>query len=60
MQKNPNFSKEFLFELQKNGVLLQAIRQGRTCRLSPSYIITKKDIDYLIDKIRLTEKNICF
>ena len=60
MQKNPNFSKEFLFELQKNGVLLQAIRQGRTCRLSPSYIITKKNIDYLIDKIRLTEKNICF
>ena len=46
-------SKQFLKELQKEGVLLQAIRQGRTCRLSPSYIIQKEDIDFLIEKINL-------
>lgn len=49
-------SKDFLFELQKNGVLLQAIRQGRTCRLSPCYTIKKEDIDFLIEKIRVVNE----
>lgn len=51
-------SKTFLYELQKRGVLLQAIRQGRTCRLSPCYTITKDDIDFLINKIREVGKTI--
>ena len=49
-------SKDFLSELQKNGVLLQAIRQGRTCRLSPCYNIRKEDIDFLTNQIRETSK----
>ncbi len=42
-----NFSKKFIKEMEHNGVLIQAIRQGRTFRVMPNYYITESEIDFL-------------
>ncbi len=42
-----NESARFLSAMQENGVLLQAVRQGRTFRLLPSYYITEQEIEKL-------------
>ena len=39
------FSGVFCKCLEKNGVLIQAIRQGRTFRIMPNYYISKEEID---------------
>ena len=40
------FSPLFTKELQKNGVLIQAIRQGRTFRVMPNYLISEDEINF--------------
>lgn len=42
-----NESAKFITAMQENGVLLQAVRQGRTFRLMPNYYITEKEIETL-------------
>lgn len=51
--KNPDLSNLFLDGLRKRGVLLQAIRRGKTIRMSPSYIITTSEIDFLIKAMNI-------
>lgn len=48
---DPGLTRRFLTRLQEEGVLLQAIRRGKTFRLSPSFIITREEIDFLISKL---------
>lgn len=36
-------------EMEKKGVLIQAVKRGRVFRILPSYIIQKKDINFLTD-----------
>ncbi len=52
-EKNPNITNDFLRRLEREGVLLQAIRKGHTLRLSPSFNITKEEINFLINKLDL-------
>lgn len=40
-------SARFISAMQENGVLLQAVRQGRTFRLMPNYYIANEEIDVL-------------
>lgn len=40
------FSTLFQKELEYNGVLIQAVRQGRTFRIMPNYLITEAEIDF--------------
>lgn len=49
----PNISKEFLKKLEKRGILLQAVRKGRTFRLLPMYIIKKEEIDFFIYQLEI-------
>lgn len=37
--------------LEKEGVLIQSIRQGRTFRIMPNYLIKKMEIDFFIEKL---------
>lgn len=48
------FSRKFVYEMQNNGVLIQAIRQGRTFRVMPNYFITQEEIDVLSKAIEKT------
>lgn len=41
------FSRRFIKEMEGNGVLIQAIRQGRTFRVMPNYYIKEEEIDFL-------------
>lgn len=43
------YSNRFIKQLQHNGVLIQAIRQGRTFRLMPSYLTSKEEMNFLKD-----------
>lgn len=43
------FSASFQKELEYNGVLIQAVRQGRTFRVMPNYLITEEEIDFFRD-----------
>lgn len=43
------FSSLFSKELQNNGVLIQAVRQGRTFRVMPNYLISHEEIDFFKD-----------
>lgn len=43
------FSSQFVQRLKQNGVLIQAIRQGRTFRIMPNYLIKKNEIDLFKD-----------
>ncbi len=52
------FSKKFAFEMQNNGVLIQAIRQGRTFRIMPNYLVKKEEIDMLAESLEKTLKNV--
>lgn len=45
------YSARFIKALEKNGVLIQAIRQGRTFRVMPNYFITEDEIDYVENAI---------
>lgn len=40
------FSTLFSKELEKSGVLIQAIRQGRTFRVMPNYLVSISEIDF--------------
>lgn len=40
------FSMLFSKELEKEGVLIQAIRQGRTFRVMPNYLVANSEIDF--------------
>ena len=42
-------SAKFVLAMQENGVLLQAVRQGRTFRLMPNYYILESEIDKFAD-----------
>ena len=42
-----DFSGCFIQQLQQDGVLIQAVRQGRTFRLMPSYLTNYQEIDFL-------------
>lgn len=46
-----NSSKIFTDSLKKEGILLQTICKGKTFRLLPSYVISKSEIDFLIEKL---------
>lgn len=43
------FSGKFSKALQNEGVLIQAIRQGRTFRVMPNYLIKEQEIDFFKD-----------
>jgi 2,2-dialkylglycine decarboxylase (pyruvate) len=45
-------SSMIISEMQKNGVFVQAIRQGRTFRIMPNYLIKYKDIDFFMSQLR--------
>lgn len=45
------FSSELIGELRQNGVLIQAIRQGRTFRIMPSYLTNKDEMNFLKDTL---------
>lgn len=40
------YSGKLIKAFERNGVLIQAIRQGRTFRVMPSYLIKDKEIEY--------------
>ncbi len=52
------YSNLFIRIMQNNGVLIQAIRQGRTFRILPNYFVTKKDMDFLKEAIIKTVQEI--
>lgn len=41
------FSGRFIKEMEHNGVLIQAVRQGRTFRVMPNFYIKEEEIDFL-------------
>lgn len=45
------FSSRYVRRLQQNGVLIQAIRQGRTFRVMPSYLTNRDEMDFLKDML---------
>lgn len=45
------YSSNFIKQLQQNGVLIQAIRQGRTFRIMPSYLTNIEEMNYLRDML---------
>jgi len=49
---------ELMDIMEKNGVIIQAIRQGRTVRLLPNYLISERDIDYFILKLKESFKEL--
>lgn len=46
-----DFSGQFIKQLQQNGVLIQAVRQGRTFRIMPSYLTNHQEMDFLRDMV---------
>lgn len=40
------YSADFIKAMENNGVLIQAVRQGRTFRIMPNYYVLKDEIDY--------------
>ena len=46
-----DFSGRFIKQLQQNGILIQAVRQGRTFRIMPSYLTNHQEIDFLRDML---------
>ena len=57
--KFPSTPKDFLLELEKRGVLLQAIRKGLTFRLLPAYTITQNDIDFFVSQTEAALSAVC-
>lgn len=51
-------SRQFTKAMLENGVLIQAIRQGRTFRLLPNYYISEIDMNYLKDAIIASAESI--
>lgn len=47
-------SRTFIRTMQKNGVLIQAIRQGRTFRIMPNYFVERRDMEFLKESIKKT------
>ena len=52
------FSGRYIEQLRQNGVLIQAIRQGRTFRIMPSYLTNKSEMDFLKDMLIKSAKEI--
>lgn len=52
------FSLRYIRRLQQNGILIQAIRQGRTFRIMPSYLTNNDEIDFLRDMLIKSAKEI--
>lgn len=48
-QRNPG--QELITEMEKRGVIIQAIRQGRTVRILPSFITTTAQVDTFIQAL---------
>jgi 4-aminobutyrate aminotransferase-like enzyme len=48
---HPEISKKFLKDIESRGVLLQAVRRGRTFRLLPAYIIKMQEIDFFLTQL---------
>lgn len=48
--KNPGM--KLIDYLEEDGVMVQAIRRGKTFRLIPSYVISKSEIDLFIQKLK--------
>ncbi|MGB2580225.1 MAG: aspartate aminotransferase family protein [Minisyncoccia bacterium] len=48
-ERNPG--QELVSLLEKEGVLIQAVRRGKTFRILPAYIIKEKEIDIFIKKL---------
>lgn len=46
-----DFSQHFIKQLQQNGILIQAVRQGRTFRIMPSYLTNHQEMDFLRDML---------
>lgn len=51
IKENKSIVYSFPKLLEKEGVLIQAVRQGRTFRLMPNYLIKKIEIDDFIKKL---------
>ena len=45
------YSSKLIRQLLNNGILIQAIRQGRTFRVMPSYLTTPEEIDFFKDMV---------
>lgn len=45
------YSASFIKAMENNGVLIQAVRQGRTFRIMPNYYVLKDEIDFLENAI---------
>lgn len=52
--RNPG--QELISLLEEEGVLIQAVRRGKTFRILPAYIIKEKEIDYFIKKLDICLK----
>lgn len=52
------YSTRFVKEMERNGILIQAIRQGRTFRIMPNYYVLEKEIDCLGEAIIRSVKSI--
>lgn len=50
-------SDRIIDEMAKNGVMIQATNLGRTFRVLPAYIITKIEIDFFIEKLKMVLSN---
>lgn len=46
-----SYSSKYIKQLQQNGVLIQAIRQGRTFRIMPSYLTNIEEMNFLRDML---------
>lgn len=51
IKENKKIISNFPKLLEKEGVLIQAVRQGRTFRIMPNYLIKKVEIDDFIKKL---------
>jgi 4-aminobutyrate aminotransferase-like enzyme len=47
-----NPGQDLISFLEKEGVIIQAVRRGQTFRIIPSYTIAKQDIDFFIKKLK--------
>lgn len=52
------YSNKFIKNMEENGVLIQAIRQGRTFRIMPNYYVYDEEINYLEEAIINSINNI--
>lgn len=53
-----SFSPKFIRQMLQNGILIQAIRQGRTFRIMPSYLTNRDEMDYLKEMIIKSAKEV--